>query len=205
MCLIQIFFFLVIWKHAISHAISTRWLANSNRVCSRLSYVIEALWMEGVWSWACHIQFKPSVHKAPSYGLRNCSGSPNWKSYYEWNVGGWNVNAWKMKGLIVHPIVWDHLCGIWKVPLVPNGYPLQTFFNDGLSLKNFLQDLGVDGGGDFIQLEVFQALPEGRATRSWGNIGAFRCARSQSTAKIFLAPDHTEDVHNTSVMRPFAS
>jgi hypothetical protein len=32
-------------------------------------------------------------------------------------------------------------------------------FDEGLSLKNFIHDLSVDGGGYFIQCDVFQALP----------------------------------------------
>jgi hypothetical protein len=37
--------------------------------------VTEALWMEGVRSWACHIQ----TIRAPSYGLRNCSSNSGGK------------------------------------------------------------------------------------------------------------------------------
>jgi hypothetical protein len=59
-----------------------------------------------------------------------------------------------MKGLIVHPVVWEHLCGILKVskgfPKLPMKFP------------------GVDGGGDFIQREVFQALPEGKGNQKMG-------------------------------------
>jgi hypothetical protein len=59
----------------------------------------------------------------------------------------------------------------------------------------FMLDPQVDGGGDFIQRENFQTLPvSGREVRSWGSIGAFRSLRSKSTAKIFLACDHTGGV-----------
>ena len=34
--------------------------------------------------------------------------------------GGWNINVYKMEGLIVHLIVWEHLCGILRVPI---GFP----------------------------------------------------------------------------------
>ena len=77
--------------------------------------------------------------------------------------------------LIVYPIVWEQLCGILKVPKVLNGVPWRkreefdpptgivsssSPFNEGLSLKFFILDTWMDRGGDFIQREVFQALPE---------------------------------------------
>ena len=34
---------------------------------------------------------------------------------------------------------------------------------------------------------------------SWGNIGAFRCVRMQSMAKIFLAHNHMGGIHNPSI------
>ena len=66
-----------------------------------------------------------------------------------------------MKGLIVHPVVSEHLCGIFgsshRVPKVPNGIPLQervgrgsilsisiipplSPFNEGLGLKILILD-----------------------------------------------------------------
>ena len=76
---------------------------------------------------------------------------------------------------------------------------LHKSFNEGLSIKKIIQDSWVNRGGDFIQHEVFQALPEGRRNKKLGHIGAFRYVRLQSTAKIFLAPDHMGGVHNTLV------
>lgn len=57
------------------------------------------------------------------------------------------------------------------------------------------------GGGDFIQLEVFQALHEGK--RNWelgGSIRAFRFIKSQLTAHIFLAHDDAGGIHKASTM-----
>ena len=80
----------------------------------------------------------------------------------------WKINVCKMKGLIVHPVVWEHLCGILEVLEIPK-FPMEfpggiisyaNPFYEGLSLKIFIQDPWVNGGADFIQHEVFQALPE---------------------------------------------
>jgi len=65
----------------------------------------------------------------------------------------------------------------------------------------FIQVSGVDGGGDFMQCEVFQLLPKGSEAKSWGIIRAFKYVRSQLIAKIFLAPDHTGGIHNALVMQ----
>ena len=64
--------------------------------------------------------------------------------------------------------------------------------NEGLSLKHFIQDSRVDEGGDLIQHEVFQALHEGRDTKSWDNTEALRSVGSRWTAEIFLAPTTRE-------------
>ena len=45
----------------------------------------------------------------------------------------------------------------------------------------------MDGGGDFIQREVFQALPEGKRSQKLGQHRSLRSLRLQSTAEIFLA------------------
>jgi hypothetical protein len=59
-----------------------------------------------------------------------------------------------MKGLTVHPVIWEHLYGILKVlkglPTFPTEFPISPF-NEGLSLEIFIQALQVD----FIQCEVF--------------------------------------------------
>ena len=46
--------------------------------------------------------------------------------------------------------------------------PPQVLLDEGLSLKIFIQDSWVDGGGDFIRREVFQALPEGKKNQKLG-------------------------------------
>ena len=90
-----------------------------------------------------------------------------------------------------------------RVPKVFNGVPIISStspFNEGLSLKIFILDSQVDGGGVFIQHEVFQAYPRGREARNWGNIGAFRSLRLQSTAEMFLAHKLMGGcIHNTSM------
>ena len=37
-----------------------------------------------------------------------------------WNFSRWKINVCKMKRLVVHPVVREHLCGILKVP---KGFP----------------------------------------------------------------------------------
>ena len=104
---------------------------------------------------------KPFIPNTSSYSLRNCFGSPE-KNFRQWNFSGWKMNVCKMKGLIIHPIIWKHLCGI---------------------------------------LKFFKLYMRGREVRSWGAIRTFRCVRSQSTAEIFLAHNHTGGVHNASATR----
>ena len=144
---------------------------------------------------------KPSIHNAPFCGLWNCSGNPR-KPYDGWNFSGWKINVCKMKGLIVHPIVWEHWNGILKVPTgfpkfsmefpglelmastlgstfrkeelgvwfpPTTSPPLQVTFN-GLSLKIFIQYSWVDGGEDFIQHGVIQALPEGKRSKKYSSM-----------------------------------
>ena len=55
----------------------------------------------------------------------------------------WKINICKMKGLIVHPIEWERLCEILKVP---KGFP---------KFLKFILDSWANGGGDFIQREGF--------------------------------------------------
>ena len=45
-------------------------------------------------------------------------------------------------------------------------------------------------------MKFFKLYLTGREAKSWGNIKSFRFVTSQSTAKIFLAPDHTGGIHN---------
>ena len=50
--------------------------------------------------------------------------------FYRWNYSGWKgFNVCKMKGFIVHPIVWEHLCGVWsshRFPKFPMEYPFEA-------------------------------------------------------------------------------
>ena len=73
--------------------------------------------------WFCgQTTSNPSIHIAPSYCLPNLLGNPE-KIYDRWNFNGWKIDVCKMKGLIFHLVVWEHLCGILKVPKAPNGVP----------------------------------------------------------------------------------
>ena len=56
--------------------------------------------------------------------------------------------------------------GVWTPPvgIISSAIP----FNEGLSLKNYIQDSWMDGGGDFIQREVFQTLSEGKRSQKVG-------------------------------------
>ena len=98
-----------------------------------------------------------------------------------------------MKGLLVHPVEWEHLCGISKAPKGLKKFPIW--------FEIFILDSKVDARGDFIQREVFQALLEEKISQSWGINGTFRSLRLQSTAEIYLAHDHKRSVYNALVMR----
>ena len=52
---------------------------------------------------------------------------------------------------------WKEHVGVHP-PLLASS-PSQVFLSKDLVWKNITQDLWVDGGGDFIQREVIQALP----------------------------------------------
>ena len=189
------------------------------------THVTKALWMEGV----CRGQTasKPSIHRAPSYGLWNYSSNqkkvsldilwgiplgfkepfgnlqnPTQMLSYKW-LNLISSQGWSSKG------AWSW----WLVPILLEGRgrslnsPVGIISSanpsiETLSLKNFIQDSWVDGGGDFIQHEVFQALPEGKRSKELGqHRKLIRSIRSQSTTKIFLAPDHTRGIHNASMTR----
>ena len=49
-------------------------------------------------------------------------------------------------------------------------------------------------------VKFFKLNLRGKKARSWGNIWAFKSVKSQSTAKIFLAPDHTGSVDIASML-----
>ena len=50
-------------------------------------------------------------------------------------------------------------------------------------------------------VKIFKLYPKGREAISWGNIGAFRSLRLQSTAEIFLARELMGGIHNALVTR----
>ena len=50
-------------------------------------------------------------------------------------------------------------------------------------------------------VKFFKLYPSGTEAKSWNKIGSSRFVRSQSMATIFLAPNHTGDVHNALVTR----
>ena len=106
----------------------------------------------------------------------------------------------RWRGWLFIPLYESICVGFWRFPEGSLSSWWSSIFDEGLSLKIFIQYSWVDGGGDFIQREVFQALPRGREARIRGNIRTFRSVRSQSTAEIFLAHDHTGGVHNTSML-----
>jgi hypothetical protein len=59
---------------------------------------------------------------------QNCSGNLK-KTSDGKNFNIWKTIVCKMKGLIVHPVVWEHLCAILKVPIrfiaFPMEYPME--------------------------------------------------------------------------------
>ena len=94
---------------------------------------------------------------------------------------------------------WKEEVGVW-FPLMTSPPP-QVICYERLSLKNCMQYLWGDGGGYFIQREVFKLYLRGIEAKNWCIIGAFRYVKSQSTAEIFLAHDYMDDVHSASVTR----
>ena len=89
-----------------------------SKECLRLSWtryeckephVTEVLWMEGVLLWADHIE---AIHSHSHPTVYKTVRAVWEKKFNGWNFGGWKINVCKMKGFIVHPIVWEHLCGI---------------------------------------------------------------------------------------------
>ena len=58
---------------------------------------------------------------------------------------------------------------------------------------------------DWMEVEIssnvkfFKLYPRGRESINWRSIRVFRLVRSQSTAEIFLAHNHTGGVHNALV------
>lgn len=146
-----------------------------------------------------------------------------------------------MKGVIVHPIVLEHLCvnlqnltQMTFIQLVKFHFVLMLVMTKGLQLMAstlgsafqkedvglrisplasslpqvlLMEDLVLKNsskiheyeGREFIQHELFQAYPRGRDARCWSNLEAFRSIKSQSTTKIFVAPNHTVNAHNALV------
>ena len=90
-------------------------------------HVTKALWMEGVVSWANHIQAIHSQHPIlrSTKLLRLLQ-----KNFQRMKFGRWKINVCKMKGLIVHPTIWEHLCVILRVPNEFPNSPME--FSEGL-------------------------------------------------------------------------
>ena len=159
-------------------------------------------WMKGVVSQAAHIQAIHSQRlilqcmKLPGQSKKNTDG---------WTYNGWKINVCRMKGSVVHPVVWEHLCGIWKVPIVPNGVPrgkeavgvwvppMATLSLPWVMLMKDWVQKNSSWNHKWMEVEIssitkfFKLYMRGREAKSWGSIGAYRSLRSQSTTKIFLA------------------
>ena len=107
--------------------VTCRWISHIKNILKKTNKPLCAPWSMSLRRCEWRVWFrgqttsKPSIHTTPSYGLRNCVGNPEDKTYDQWHFSGWENHMWKMKGLIVHPIMWEHLCGIFKVPKVSNG------------------------------------------------------------------------------------
>ena len=62
---------------------------------------------------------KPSIHKALSTVYKIARAT--WKK----TAKGWKIIFCKMKGLIVHPIIWDQFCGLLKIPIGFTKFPME--------------------------------------------------------------------------------
>ena len=93
---------------------------------------------------------------------------------------------------------WKEGIGIWSPILAVS--PLQVFLMKDLVWKVSSKIR------EWMEVEIspivkiFKLYPSKRKTRSWGSIGALQSVRSQSTAEIFLTPDHMGGIHITLVM-----
>ena len=115
--------------------------------------------MKDVWSWANHIQ---AIHsQCPILRSTKLLGQPKKKPFDKWNCSRWKINVCKMKGLIVHPIVWEHLCGILKILIKFPKFPLK-----------FLQIL------NFISFQSWSS----KGTWSWWPLSSLSLSLSRSLA-----------------------
>jgi hypothetical protein len=48
----------------------------------------------------------------PHHAVYATSWTSRKKLSNRWYSKGWNINVYKMKGLIGHPVAWEHLCGM---------------------------------------------------------------------------------------------
>ena len=80
----------------------------------------------------CH----PSIPSAPSYGLRDCSGSSK-KTSNGWNFNALNINVCKMKGLLFIPLYENTCVGFWRFPKFPMELPLCSLRWHHLLCKSF--------------------------------------------------------------------
>ena len=77
-------------------------------------HVTKALWMKGMVLWAYHIQ---AIHShCPILKTYETSWATRNKNSDWWNFNRWKINVCKMKGLIVRPVICEHLCGLWRFP-----------------------------------------------------------------------------------------
>ena len=120
-------------------------------------------------------------------------GQPREKNYDGWKFSKWKSMFARWRGWLFIQLYESICVGFWR--FLEGSQHSQW----SSQLKIFILDSWVDGGGYFIQCEVFQALPGGK--RSRGSIGAFRSLKSQSMAEIFLARELMGGVHSASVTR----
>ena len=117
---------------------------------------------------------------------------PGWSS-----KGAWSWWSWWLIPLVllfirgrssIPPPCWHHL--LLQFPLIKD-----LVWRCPSKICEWME---VENSSD---VKFSKLSPRGIEARSWGNIGAFKYVRSQSAAEIFLAPDHTGGIHNTSVMQ----
>ena len=151
---------------------------------------------------------KPSIHRAPSYGLRNCFGKLHWElrepSKSHTNALTQPVKSHFTPRLVIKKgleLMASTLgstfqkdeVGVWTRP--PWHHLLCKSFENSFKIREWMK---VEISSN---VKYFELYPRGRKAKNWGNIGVVRYVRSQSTVKIFLAPDHTGGVHNASSTR----
>jgi hypothetical protein len=77
--------------------------------------------MKGVWSWSDHIQAIHSQNPILRSVYETVRATQEKKTFRWMN----KISLCKMKELIVHPIVQEHLCGNLKVPIGFPKFPME--------------------------------------------------------------------------------